>query len=129
MTNMHTDPKLAHVAAELVEPSKHNAGANQAVTLVVLAECKRLGITRAELARRLGQRPAWVTQKLNGHRRWTVDDLDLLAERLEMPLAALLLPPAPIRGEVVALHTGRYDSRIRWRNMPRLAETCQYAAA
>jgi transcriptional regulator with XRE-family HTH domain len=88
--------------------------AHATVTTVVEAELKRRRMTRADLARLLERPPAWVTQKLNGHRRWSVDDLDLLAERLELPLAALLMRPAPIRGEVVQLHTARYGAHFQY---------------
>lgn len=75
-----------------------NMTANDTVSNVVLAELERRGMTRAEFGRLMGQERGWVTHKLNGHRRWSVDDLDLLAERLELPLAALLMAPAPVRG-------------------------------
>lgn len=84
---------------------------NGTVTRAVLHELERRGMTRAAFARLLNQNPAWVTHKLNGHRRWSVDDLDLVAERLGIPVAWLLMPPAPVGAgqddEVVPLGQAR----------------------
>lgn len=80
---------------------------NEAVTMAVTHELERRGMTRSELGRLLGHERAWVTRKLNGMRRWSVDDLDLLAERLEVEPAELL---RTYRAVMLALyaHTQRY---------------------
>lgn len=53
--------------------NKHNAYA------LVIRELQKSGITKAELARRLGKEPAQITRYLSGPGNWTLDTLsDLL---------------------------------------------------
>jgi len=65
--------------------------ANEAVTARVVGELERLRWSRADLARALGHERAWVTRKLNGSRRWSVDDLDAVARALMLSPCELLL--------------------------------------
>lgn len=64
---------------------------NEAVTARVCDELERLGMSRADLARAIGHERAWVTRKLNGSRRWSVDDLDVIARGLGLWPVELLL--------------------------------------
>lgn len=67
--------------------------ANDTVTAAVEAERLRRGMTRLQLAAVLGTNSPWVSRKLNGQLRWSMDDLDLLSERLGVPLPVLLMAP------------------------------------
>lgn len=69
--------------------------AQETITQAVESARRQRGLSRAELARTLGVDRGWVTLKLNRHRGWRVEDLDLLAARLGMPAAAFLVPAAP----------------------------------
>jgi cyanate lyase len=64
---------------------------NEAVTARVVDELERLRWSRADLARAIGHERAWVTRKLNGSRRWSVDDLDTVGRALGLSPAELLL--------------------------------------
>jgi transcriptional regulator with XRE-family HTH domain len=86
--------------------------ANDTITTVVNRERMRRGLNQAQLAEMLGRGDMWVSHKLNGRRRWQVDDLDLLAERLEIPLPMLLVATLQyLRSLVVTL---KYHPRT-WR--------------
>lgn len=61
--------------------------ANDEVTARVLEELERRGWSRADFARECHLSPSWVTRRLGGDRRWTVDDLDVLARVLGLRLA------------------------------------------
>lgn len=67
--------------------------ANQTVATVVEAERRRRGLTRLQLGALLGKDSGWVSKKLNGQLRWSMDDLDLVSERLGIPLPVLLMAP------------------------------------
>jgi transcriptional regulator with XRE-family HTH domain len=60
--------------------------ANDEVTREVERELEARGWSRSRFARESGVSPAWVTRKLEGDRRWSVDDLDLLARVLGLRL-------------------------------------------
>jgi transcriptional regulator with XRE-family HTH domain len=75
--------------------------ANDTVTAVVDNERRRRGLNRVQLAAVLGVNTVWVSRKLNGDRAWTMADLDLVSERLEVPLPVLLMEPV----EVVTLRS------------------------
>lgn len=51
---------------------------------------ERQGVTRVELGRVLGQAPSYVSRKVRGERRWTLDDiqrsLSYFSERLGRPV-------------------------------------------
>ena len=51
------------------------------------------GISKADLARRLGHYPSWVTMRLEGDRPWRIDDLDKLGAVFGMAPASFLIPP------------------------------------
>lgn len=80
--------------------------ANGVVTAVVETERRRRGLTRSQLAELLGVNAMYVSRKLNGLQRWSMDDLDRISERLELPLPILLMQPV---GPVVTL-----QSRPSW---------------
>jgi transcriptional regulator with XRE-family HTH domain len=67
--------------------------ANETVAAVVELERRRRGLTRLQLAAMLGTNSAWVSRKLNGDRAWTLEDMDLVSERLGVPLPVLLMAP------------------------------------
>jgi transcriptional regulator with XRE-family HTH domain len=48
--------------------------------------------TMAQAAKRLGVSPQWLSNKLRGTRRWSVDDLDLIASTYAVDVRALLSP-------------------------------------
>jgi len=60
--------------------------ANDEVTREVERELASRGWSRSRFARESGTSPAWVTRKLEGDRRWSVDDLDLLGRVLGLRL-------------------------------------------
>lgn len=60
--------------------------ANDEVTREVELELESRGWSRSRFARESGVSPAWVTRKLDGARRWSVDDLDLLERVLGLRL-------------------------------------------
>lgn len=64
--------------------------ANDAVTKAVELELERRHMTRADLAREAGRARSWVTRHMSGERRWSVDDLDVLARGLGIPVHRLL---------------------------------------
>lgn len=66
--------------------------ANETVSEAVDRERQRQGLSRSGLARLLGWGPGQVTRKLDGQLRWSMDDLDLVSERLGVPLPLLLAP-------------------------------------
>lgn len=82
--------------------------ANDTITLAVEAELRRRGWTRLRLAQVLGWGSDQVTRKMNGQRRWSTDDLDLLSERLEVQLPVLLMAPR----EAVTLGYRRLRARL-----------------
>lgn len=90
--------------------------ANQIVAAVVEHERAKRGLNRSQLAALLGVNPMWVSRKLNGDRAWTVEDLDLLSRKLDIPLPVLLMEPR----EAVTLRfrsagtviTRKYDSLV-----------------
>ena len=54
------------------------------------AELRKRGMSRAQLAHAAGRTPAWLTKKMQGQRRWSVDDLDVLAWALELAPSVLV---------------------------------------
>lgn len=61
------------------------------------------GMNRADFARAMGRGRTWATAKLNGQRRWTVDDLDEIAATLGVSVVAL-----------VSRTTEGYAALLRW---------------
>ena len=82
--------------------------ANQTVAAVVELERRRRGLTRLQLAELLGKDSGWVSKKLNGDLRWSMDDLDLVSERMGVPLPVLLMAP------LVQTATQRYRTFVAW---------------
>lgn len=64
--------------------------ANDLVTQRVAHELDSRAWSQSELARRVHKTPAWVSKKMSGERRWSVDDLDELARGFELPLERLV---------------------------------------
>jgi transcriptional regulator with XRE-family HTH domain len=87
--------------------------ANALVTQVVEAERARRGLTRSQLAALLGVNPMYVSRKLNGTQRWSMDDLDRISQRLGVPLPVLLMAP-------VTTHQGVVTRRYRLPILPRM---------
>lgn len=96
--------------------------ANEVVSAAIEHELERQGLQRQQLAARMGYAPSWVTRKLKGDRRWSVDDLDEVSRVLGVPVAALLMAP---REALSATHrylrrvwiTVRYPTRL-WHFSP-----------
>jgi transcriptional regulator with XRE-family HTH domain len=68
----------------------------------IRAELHRRGVTQADLARDLGRPAMWVSDRLRGAVVLTVDDLDAMAEALDMDAVTFLTaagndPPPPRR--------------------------------
>ena len=62
------------------------------VTAAVHAAMTSRGWNRTQLAVALGVSQSWVSNKLNGHRGWVLEDLVLLETCFGMPAAAFLVP-------------------------------------
>lgn len=62
------------------------------VTMAVRAAMTSRGWNRTQLAVALGVSQSWVSNKLNGHRGWVLEDLALLETCFGMPAAAFLVP-------------------------------------
>ncbi len=78
-------PRLADMIAELQnDPDFILEGLLWDVTEAIARAMDRRGITRAELARRLGTTPANVTQLLRGRRNMTLKSLARVAAALGM---------------------------------------------
>lgn len=78
---------------------------NDSVSDAVRHELSRLGMSQTALAARCSVSSQWVTYKLQGERRWTLDDVELVARALDIPVTWLVLPR-----EVVSPLTSRYPS-------------------
>ena len=68
------------------------AGTVQELTEEIFVLMEREGITRSELARRLGTSPAYVTKILRGNANFTVATMVRLARALEADLRIQLKP-------------------------------------
>ena len=73
--------------------------ANNEVAGAVELELVARGWSRAQLARELGVSASWVTRRLDGSRRWSVDDLDVLGSVLGLRLALVHEEDAGLEGE------------------------------
>lgn len=70
-----------------------------AVAANICAELARTGMTRAALARALGHNEMWVSRRLVGRTRITVDELMRIADAIGVPVVSLLADPrAPEEG-------------------------------
>lgn len=54
----------------------------------------RMGVTQSQLASHLGMAQAAVSRRLRGETSWRVDELQAVADFLDVPVSALL-PIAP----------------------------------
>jgi transcriptional regulator with XRE-family HTH domain len=92
----------------------------------VFLALERCGITRAELARRLGTSPAYVTKVLRGNANFTIETLARLAHALDgefkfhiaprgMHTRWFDVPPKPPRAGQVAAPEARPTARRRTR--------------
>lgn len=80
----------------------------EAVSTTVRAELELLGMSKSELARRIGMEPGSLGNKLTGRRRWHVDELDRLAAALGVTVQRLV---ATVRYRLErATVTTRYQS-------------------
>lgn len=82
------------------------AGGSEAVTRALIARMDRLGVSRSELARRLGTSPAYVTKILRGDTNFTLGSLAKIAEALGSRLELRLEPAAPAAGGPAPLPQG-----------------------
>lgn len=70
------------------------AGTVLELTEAVTEMMESAGVSRSELARRLGTSPAYVTKLLRGNTNFTLLTLHRLAKALEADLRIELVPPA-----------------------------------
>lgn len=69
--------------------------AQELVTQVVRLNMALRNESQADLARALGVAPPAVSKKFRGRLRWSLDDLERLAEHYALPLDAFLRPTPP----------------------------------
>src|SRR5512138_2483490 len=84
--------------------------ANRLVTQVIDQERRRRGLTQAQLARLLGMSEMTLSRRLNNKPgyAWQMDDLDVVSQRLGIPLPVLLMEP------VVTLQCRNHWVVTRW---------------
>lgn len=66
------------------------------------------GTNRKDVALALGHAPSWMTLKMTGARRWSLDDVDALAEHFGMPFGAFFIE----RARAGAAGTRKYLARV-----------------
>jgi transcriptional regulator with XRE-family HTH domain len=76
----------------------------------VRAMIYRKNLNKSELARRLGVSHTWVTNRLAGHQQIGLDELERIADALDVEVADLL--PAPAKREI------RYSTQPATRPTP-----------
>ncbi|MEX1023163.1 MAG: helix-turn-helix transcriptional regulator, partial [Dehalococcoidia bacterium] len=81
----------------LTDPEFHFDGLTTQIGGVVSERMAVLDVSRAELARRLGTSPAWVTQLLRGDENLTLRTLGKLAVALEFEWAVTTRDDLPAR--------------------------------
>lgn len=69
-------------------------------------------LKQSDLAEALGITQPSVSAKLHGRARWSVDDLDRLAERFEVNAADLLVPPTAYLRPTGSSVTHQYQSAM-----------------
>lgn len=83
------------MAAERVPEGSPDLQAN--ISRVVRGLMGLAGVAhQSDLAEVLGVSRSGVTEKLNGDRRWTVEDLQKLAKRFEVPVSVFYADPATV---------------------------------
>ncbi len=75
------------------------AGLVQQLTEEIFQRMEELRMTRAELARRLGSSPAYITKILRGNANFTLGSLVKLARALDSELRVGLSPTPRLPGE------------------------------
>ena len=105
MTTAPVTPKLRHSVAEEIR--------------ALLARRQMSGV---KLAETIGRSQAYVSRRLNGDTAFDVDDLQMIAEALGVPVTALL-PASPeqslnVRSQPVAERTTPRERRTRARRTP-----------
>ena len=87
------------------------AGAILELTDEVVRRMEERGVSRSELARRLGTSPAYVTKLLRGNANLTMATMVRLARALESELHCRLVPAAGVRRGSRALAASRREPR------------------
>lgn len=64
----------------------------QSVTREIRAEMAREGLSQQELARQMVWTPAYLSRRLLGEVSWSLDDLEEIANILEIPMLRLVWP-------------------------------------
>lgn len=77
------------------------AGIGQGFTEALFALMEQQGISRSELARRLGSSPAYVTKILRGNTNFTLATMSRLSRAVGADLRIQLEPRTPASGEQV----------------------------
>ncbi len=93
MTREKTFTKWLNELAE--DPTFLTEGAILDFTEAVVLAMKRQGITRSELAARLGKTPAYVTKLLSGSNNFTLKTMTQVAQALRLSLKVRLAPLQP----------------------------------
>lgn len=60
------------------------------------------GRSQGWLARQMGTTSHWVSRRMNGKTAWNTDDVDRVAEALEVPALALLAGQLPAKKSMAA---------------------------
>ena len=93
MTREKTFTKWLNELAE--DPTFLEEGVILDFTEAVVQAMKRQGITRSELAARLGKTPAYVTKLLSGRNNFTLKTMTQVAQALHLSLKVRLAPLQP----------------------------------
>lgn len=90
----------------------HEEGLFLDVATRVIDAMENRGITRSDLARRLGVNPAYITKILHGHANLSLESLAKVAFAMDMRWECLMVPAGSQLG-AFALINGFGDSAIR----------------
>jgi transcriptional regulator with XRE-family HTH domain len=94
MTREKTFTKWLNELAE--DPTFLAEGAILDFTEAVVLAMKRQGVTRSELAARLGKTPAYVTKLLSGNNNFTIRTMTQVAQALQFSLKVRLVSNHPV---------------------------------
>ena len=101
------------VQAARQSPEYWEFGAILDFTEAMVREMDRQQITRAELARRLGSSPAYVTKILRGDANFTLETMVKIARALDTELRVALAPPAAPSSQPAPRRPARHATTAR----------------
>ena len=73
---------------------------NSAISMAVKTQSKRVNVTNDELAQSAGMSRDAVSRRLNNHTEWKLDELDAIAQTLQLPDAWALIDLAKSEQEL-----------------------------